>query len=381
MVFLTRCQRVRPGQWNYRPALHRQESGNEDLRESRGLDVLGRPPSLDEVPWQPGAEITRCDKNPRTLRQSSVSTVAGFQGVLLVLTPMVTAITTTAPVSGRSSSYLTWTAFAALLICGITTALQAGRIGRIGTGHVLFTAANVSLVVVGVPALQAGRPGLLSALVVCGALAQFALATWLPFVRRIITPVVKGTALMLLAATVIPIAAGRVSALPDGVSQVGGVVVAGTTLGVLVVLRTTGSGRVAAVGPAHGHRRGITGRSALWPVRLRQGGRVALGRCARDLVPRFRDSGTGRLCRAAAHGGHCGADQRNQEYGRQRRGAAAFPPPDPGDRLPVDAGLTIRQRPGRADERVGRVASHHHQLRHQRRTGGPDWGGQPERRL
>ena len=150
-----------------------------------------------------------------------MSTVAGFQGVLLVLTPMVTAITTTALVVGRSSSYLTWTAFAALLICGITTALQAGRVGRIGTGHVLLTAASVSLVVVGVPAPQAGGPGLLSALVVCGALAQFALATWLPFVRRIITPGVTGTALMPLAATVIPIAAGRVSALPDGVSPVG----------------------------------------------------------------------------------------------------------------------------------------------------------------
>ena len=172
-----------------------------------------------------------------------VSIVASFQGVLLVLTPMVTAITTTALVSGQSDSYLTWAAF---LICGVTTAMQAGRLWRIGTGHVLLTAASVSLIIVGVPALKAGSPGLLSALVICGALAQFALATWLPLLRRIITPVVTGTALLLLAATVIPIAAGRITALPDGASTVSGAVVAVATLGVLAVLglRLTGGWRL-----------------------------------------------------------------------------------------------------------------------------------------
>ena len=177
-----------------------------------------------------------------------VSAIAGFQGVLLVLTPMVTAITTTALVAGQSDSYLTWAAFATFLICGVTTALQAGRVWILGTGHVLLTAASVSLIIVGVPALQAGGPALLSALVICGAVAQFALATWLPLLRRIITPVVTGTALMLLAATVIPIAAGRIIALPDGASTVSGAAVAATTLGVLTVLglRLTGGLRLWA---------------------------------------------------------------------------------------------------------------------------------------
>ena len=104
----------------------------------------------------------------------------------------------------------------------------------------------MSLIIVGVPALQSGGPGLLSALLIFGALAQFALATWLPLLRRIITPVVTGTALMLLAATVIPIAAGRIVALPEGASTVPGVVVAATTLAVLAVLglRLTGGWRL-----------------------------------------------------------------------------------------------------------------------------------------
>ncbi len=175
-----------------------------------------------------------------------VSFIASFQGVLLVLTPMVTAVTTTALVAGQSEDYLVWSAFAAFLICGLITALQAGRVWRFGTGHVLLTAASVSLIVVSVPALEAGGPGLLAAVVVAGALSQFALSLWLPLLRRIITPVVTGTALMLLAATVIPIAAGRVTALPSDAAALSGPVVALVTLAVLAVLglRVSGAWRL-----------------------------------------------------------------------------------------------------------------------------------------
>ena len=171
-----------------------------------------------------------------------VSFIAGFQGVLLVLTPMVTAVTTTALVAGQSEEYLVWSAFAAILICGLITALQAGRLWRIGTGHVLLTSASVSLIVVSVPALVAGGPGLLAAVVVAGALAQFALSLWLPLLRRIITPAVTGTALMLLAATVIHIAAERVTALPNDVTSLSGPVVALITLVALAALGLRMSG-------------------------------------------------------------------------------------------------------------------------------------------
>ena len=176
----------------------------------------------------------------------AVSVVASFQGVLLVLTPMVTAVTTTALVAGQSENYLVWSAFTALLICGVITALHAGRIWRFGSGHVLLTAASVSLIVVSVPALVKGGPGLLAAVVVAGALSQFALSIWLPSLRRIITPVVTGTALMLLAATVIPIAAGRVSSPTGDSPAFSGPVVAVITLAVLAVLglRVSGAWRL-----------------------------------------------------------------------------------------------------------------------------------------
>ena len=161
---------------------------------------------------------------------------AGFQGVLLVLTPIVTAVTTAALVAEQSQEYLAWAAFAALVICGIATALQASRIWRIGTGHVLITAGSVSLVVVSVPALSAGGPAMLAGLCLAGALAQFALSAWLPMLRRIITPVVSGTALLLLATSVIPIAAQRVAAVPHGSLSYSGIVVAAASLAVVAAM-------------------------------------------------------------------------------------------------------------------------------------------------
>ena len=161
---------------------------------------------------------------------------AGFQGVLLVLTPIVTAVTTAALVAEQSEQYLVWAAFAALIICGAATMLQASRIWRIGSGHVLITAGSVSLVVVSVPALSAGGPAMLAGLCIAGALAQYALSAWLPLMRRVITPVVSGAALILLAASVIPIATHRVGAVAEGLPAFSGVIVAAATLAVVAGL-------------------------------------------------------------------------------------------------------------------------------------------------
>ena len=154
----------------------------------------------------------------------------GFQGALLVLTPIVTAVTTAALVAEQSEEYLVWAAFAALAICGAATILQASRIWRVGTGHVLITAGSVSLVVVSVPALSAGGPAMLAVLCVAGALAQYSLALWLPLMQRVITPVVSGCALILLATSVIPIATLRVSTAGADTPALAGMAVAGVTL-------------------------------------------------------------------------------------------------------------------------------------------------------
>ncbi len=117
----------------------------------------------------------------------------GLQGAIFGLAPLVLIVATTARAGGQDESYLSWAVFAALIIAGCLTALQASRIWRLGAGHILIMGATPNFVAISVLALTAGGPALLASLIVVSSLAYLALALWLPLLRRIITPVVSGT--------------------------------------------------------------------------------------------------------------------------------------------------------------------------------------------
>lgn len=170
-----------------------------------------------------------------------VASVA-FQGILLALAPTVATATLFAQVSGLGEKYLAWSIMAAVAISGITTAVQAARLGRLGGGHILITGMAPSYIAAGLVAVQHSGPGTLASLVVVVSLLQFALAWWLPTLRRVITPLVSGVVVMLIAAGVMPVAFGRLSQVPDDAPSFAGLVVGAVTLIVVVVvgLRATG---------------------------------------------------------------------------------------------------------------------------------------------
>ena len=171
-----------------------------------------------------------------------VSIGVAFQGVLLTLANTVLFVTIIFRVAGQSDHYLSWAVFSALIIGGAITALQAGRVGRLGAGHVLMTGAGPHFIAISVLALKEGGLSMLTSLIVVSSLMQFALAAWLPLLRRIITPVVSGTALMLIAVTVMSIAFDRLKEVPEGVPLAAGIVSAAVTLTVAVALALRASG-------------------------------------------------------------------------------------------------------------------------------------------
>ncbi len=175
-----------------------------------------------------------------------VALAVGLQGVLLSLAPLVVVVAITARAGGQDEAYLSWAIFAALIIAGALTALQASRLGRLGAGHILIMGATPNFVAVSVLALEGGGPELLASLVVVASLFYLALAIWLPLLRRIITPVVSGTVLMLLAATILPIALDRVQEMPEGSPEAAGPVVALVTLAAAtgLALRASGAWRL-----------------------------------------------------------------------------------------------------------------------------------------
>ena len=171
-----------------------------------------------------------------------VSIGAGLQGAVLALTPILVIVAITARAGGQDQGYLSWAVFAALIIAGVLTALQGTRLWRLGAGHILIMGTTPNFVAVSVLALTAGGPQLLASLVIVSSIFYLALANWLPLLRRIITPVVSGTALMLIAITVIPIAFDRVQEVKDTAPAAAGPVIAFVTLAVTVGLVLRGSG-------------------------------------------------------------------------------------------------------------------------------------------
>jgi len=127
----------------------------------------------------------------------------------IVLTPVIVFR------AGGAPEFASWSIFAALLVSGIATVLQARPLGRAGSGYLLFMGTSGALISVGVTAIQDGSVGLLMTLIVVSSLIQFPLAANLGLLRKIITPTVGGTAMMLIAVSVMPIAFGLLSQVPQ----------------------------------------------------------------------------------------------------------------------------------------------------------------------
>ena len=166
----------------------------------------------------------------------------GAQGVLLIVAPVVVNVAIVFRAAGQSERYLLWAVFAALVVSGISTALQAVRLGRVGAGHIIITGPSPIFIAICIAALAEGGPALMASLVVVGSLMQFALAAWLPLLRRVITPVVSGTAIMLIASTIVPIALNLLDEVPEGAPTEAAPLIAGVTLVVATVLALRASG-------------------------------------------------------------------------------------------------------------------------------------------
>ena len=166
----------------------------------------------------------------------SVAAAVGFQAAVVVLAPVVLSAVIIGRAANQPESYLNWIAFAALVVSGVSTVLQAARVGRIGAGHVLIMGTSGAFIAVCITALVKGGPALMASLIVVSSLFQFALAARLSLLRRIITPVVSGTVIMLIAVTVMPIVFGLLTDVPEGTPVAAPPAAAGATFVTLVVL-------------------------------------------------------------------------------------------------------------------------------------------------
>ena len=155
---------------------------------------------------------------------------AGLQAATVIVAPVVLTVVIVARIADQAESYITWGVFAALVISGLTTALQARRLGRIGSGHVLIMGTSGAFIAVCVAALVDGGPATMASLVVVSSLFQFLMANRLSWLRRVFTPVVAGTVIMLIAATVMPLIFDALTDVPAEASDAAAPIAALVTL-------------------------------------------------------------------------------------------------------------------------------------------------------
>ena len=116
----------------------------------------------DNVRYEP-------DENPPRL----VTVGSGVQAAVLILAPVVLTVVIVSRIAGQSEGFMTWAVFAALLVSGSTTILQAVRVGRFGSGHVLMMGTSGAFIAVCVAALKLAGPATMASLIVISSLFQF----------------------------------------------------------------------------------------------------------------------------------------------------------------------------------------------------------------
>jgi xanthine permease XanP len=178
----------------------------------------------------------------------------GLQVVVLIIAGIVLTPTIVLRAAGDPGGYTPWAVFAGLLVCGVTTMLQARPLWRIGAGYVLFMGTSGAFIAVSIDAVNTGGVPLLATLIVASSLVQFLFSYRLSALRKVITPTIGGTIIMLIAVTVFPIAFRMINETPPGVpdGSAVGPIIAVATFVVILGISLFAKGAVRLWGPIVG---------------------------------------------------------------------------------------------------------------------------------
>ena len=174
--------------------------------------------------------------------QLTVLTISG-----IVITPLIVI-----QAAGGSEAYMMWAVFGSVVVSGISTIFQAVRVGRIGAGYVLLMGTSGAFIAICITAIAEGGPAMLATLVIISSLFQFALARRLSLFRRVLTPTVAGTVIMLIPVTVMPIIFDLLGKVPDGAPAEAAPLSALVTLVVIVGIAVKATGVLRLWAPVAG---------------------------------------------------------------------------------------------------------------------------------
>ena len=173
----------------------------------------------------------------------------GLQMALLCVCTIVINPTIVYRTAEQPAENITWAVFVSLLIAGTVTVLHANPTRRIGAGYLLIASTAAGTIAVSVDALTAGGQGLLLTLMIASALFQMVFSWRIAAFRRILTPTVTGTMLMLIPVTIAPINFQRLTEVPEGHLAWSGGACALATIAMSVLIAFKGGPRLRPWGP------------------------------------------------------------------------------------------------------------------------------------
>ena len=187
---------------------------------------------------------TPASRNPRYEAHENPPLLAslgyGLQFSLLASATLLVTPVIVVKASGRGDSYLVWMVFASLVVVGVSTLLQVRRLGPVGAGAVLpmFTAAfSIPFCIT---AVVDGGPATLTALVLVSGAFQLVISKWLFILRRLVTPTVGGTVMMILSITLASVVFGLLNEASEA-EPVSAPLTALATLAIVAALTFRGS--------------------------------------------------------------------------------------------------------------------------------------------
>ena len=256
-----------------------------------------------------------------TLGLSAQVVTVVLTGIILIPIIVLTA--------ADRKEFIEWAVFATLLVSGLVTMLQARPIGPFGAGYPLYMGTSGAFIAVCTAAATIGGLPLLATLVASSALVQFLFAARLSLFRRLITPTVGGTVILLLAVTVFPIATDMLVRVPAGSDpgSAAGPTVAFATFVVIVLISLFSRGAVQLWAPLIGIlSRYRDRRGRVRDARLDPPARRALVRSAQRRLARPRPRVRRALLRAPDPVRHRHDHRRHRDLRRRHRHPARDQP-------------------------------------------------------
>ena len=140
---------------------------------------------------------------------------AGIAGQLslLMVVPLAILPALVSQLAGQTDAVAARAVVASMVVCGVTTLLLTVRLGRLRSDSLYVATVDLVSLPFCILALASGGPATLAALVVVSGLFQIIIGLRLSYLRRVVTPQVRGTVLILAFASLVPVLADVGSSL------------------------------------------------------------------------------------------------------------------------------------------------------------------------